>query len=194
MVSIPGLRTVQLNSTKSRTAAIAYIPRLWRRSSDCARSFSKRATPLIGCTTSCAAKAPWSSWRVAAMADKPIREQSALELLETHAQALEQENARLTRELEIQKQAQNAITNGLCARNERLRAALAGSVEVIKTWHNMSRIGLRGDPMLEAVWNIYWRCAPEMKPIREALAGVETSQLHKCAHPVLIDSQEQPGV
>lgn len=57
---------------------------------------------------------------------------------------------------------------------ERLRAVLRGAVEVIKTWHNMSRIGLRGDPTLEAVWDIYWRCAPEMKPIREALAGVET--------------------
>jgi hypothetical protein len=46
-----------------------------------------------------------------------------------------------------------------------LRAALVHAVSVIQTWHNMDiperdRSGL---------WDIYWRNAPEMKPIREAL-------------------------
>lgn len=45
-----------------------------------------------------------------------------------------------------------------------LRGAVLKAVEVIQTWHNMG-----GN---ESVWDIYWRSAPEMKPIREALAKV----------------------
>jgi hypothetical protein len=42
--------------------------------------------------------------------------------------------------------------------------ALRKAVEVIRVWHNM------GGPAAEGVWPIYWRSAPEMKPIRKALA------------------------
>ena len=52
---------------------------------------------------------------------------------------------------------------------ERLRAALVASVEVIQVWHNMEI------PKKErsTLWDIYWRNAPEMKPIREALSALE---------------------
>lgn len=59
----------------------------------------------------------------------------------------------------------------LDARNEieRLRAALVKSVAVIQTWHN------QGIPVRECskLWDIYWRNAPEMKPIREALSALK---------------------
>jgi hypothetical protein len=42
-----------------------------------------------------------------------------------------------------------------------MEAALEQSVEVIKTWHNMDGS--------DHVWGIYYRNAPEMKAIREAL-------------------------
>ena len=42
---------------------------------------------------------------------------------------------------------------------ETLRDALQASVEVIKGWHNC-----------DDVWDIYYDNAPEMKPIRDALA------------------------
>jgi len=50
-----------------------------------------------------------------------------------------------------------------------LRAALVKSVEVIRTWHN------QGIPVRECskLWDIYWRNAPEMKQIREALAALQ---------------------
>ena len=50
---------------------------------------------------------------------------------------------------------------------ETLRAALTHSVSVIQTWHNMEL------PLKERsnLWDIYWRHAPEMKHIREALRG-----------------------
>lgn len=47
----------------------------------------------------------------------------------------------------------------------RMRAALVKAVEVIQQWHNG---GLRGKDASE-LWDIYWRNAPEMKQIREAL-------------------------
>jgi hypothetical protein len=56
----------------------------------------------------------------------------------------------------------NAVTG--C--EERLRAALVKAVEVIQTWHNMGMSGKQASEM----WDIYWRNAPEMKLIREALA------------------------
>jgi hypothetical protein len=51
-------------------------------------------------------------------------------------------------------------------RLEMLRAALIGAIEVIQTWHNMGLAGKHASEM----WDIYWRNAPEMKPIREALS------------------------
>lgn len=42
-----------------------------------------------------------------------------------------------------------------------LREVLEKAVEVIKQWHNMGGA--------EAVWQIYYDNAPEMKPIRDAL-------------------------
>jgi hypothetical protein len=54
---------------------------------------------------------------------------------------------------------------------ERLRAALENAVDVIETWHNMG--GASG------VWDIYYRNAPEMKPIREALTAAETDCKHQ---------------
>ena len=43
-----------------------------------------------------------------------------------------------------------------------LKEALAGSVDVIKGWHNM-------DGSDEATWKIYYENAPEMKRIQAAL-------------------------
>jgi hypothetical protein len=48
-----------------------------------------------------------------------------------------------------------------------LRAALLGAVQAIQTWHNMGMSGNQASSM----WDIYWRNAPEMQPIREALSG-----------------------
>jgi hypothetical protein len=52
---------------------------------------------------------------------------------------------------------------------ERLRAVLVKSVAAIRTWHN------QGIPVRECskLWDIYWRNAPEMKPIREALTALD---------------------
>lgn len=53
----------------------------------------------------------------------------------------------------------------MSANEEQLRAALVKAVECIQTWHNMGiPQGERSD-----LWDIYWRNAPEMKLIREAL-------------------------
>jgi hypothetical protein len=51
---------------------------------------------------------------------------------------------------------------------ELLRSALVKSVATIQTWHN------QGIPVRECskLWDIYWRNAPEMKPIREALTAL----------------------
>lgn len=48
---------------------------------------------------------------------------------------------------------------------ERLRNALLKAVEAVQVWHNM------GVPAKDRsnLWDLYWRNAPEMKPIREAL-------------------------
>lgn len=43
-----------------------------------------------------------------------------------------------------------------------LEDALRQAVEVIKTWHNMDG---------SDVWDIYYRNAPEMRSIRDALAA-----------------------
>lgn len=52
---------------------------------------------------------------------------------------------------------------------ERLRSALVKSVAVIQTWHN------QGIPVRECskLWDIYWRNAPEMGLIREALTALD---------------------
>ncbi len=52
---------------------------------------------------------------------------------------------------------------------EQLRAALVHSVSVIQTWHNMEIPGKERSKL----WDIYWRNAPEMRQIREALANAE---------------------
>lgn len=86
--------------------------------------------------------------------------------------AISAEIERLTRERDEERAAfvpAYEENDRLRQERDRLRAALTGAVEVIKTWHNMG-----GN---ESVWPIYWRRAPEMRPIREALAGAadETS-------------------
>jgi hypothetical protein len=50
---------------------------------------------------------------------------------------------------------------------EQLRAAIVHSVSVIQTWHNMEV----PEKQRSGLWDIYWRNAPEMKQIREALRG-----------------------
>lgn len=50
----------------------------------------------------------------------------------------------------------------LRAQAKELRAALDKAVEIIKQWHNMGGA--------QDVWQIYYYSAPEMQPIREALA------------------------
>ena len=59
-------------------------------------------------------------------------------------------------------------TDAVAADARRLRAALLKAVEVIQTWHNMD-----AGKDASALWDIYWRNAPEMKPIREALAPLK---------------------
>ena len=51
-----------------------------------------------------------------------------------------------------------------------LRAALTKAVELIKTWHNMQAewSGMRKE-IVQHTWDIYWRSAPEMKVVREAV-------------------------
>jgi hypothetical protein len=50
---------------------------------------------------------------------------------------------------------------------EQLRTALVQAVSVIQTWHNMEV----PEKQRSALWDIYWRNAPELKQIREALRG-----------------------
>ena len=54
---------------------------------------------------------------------------------------------------------------------ERLRAALVKAVEVIQTWHNMGV----PEKQRSELWDIYWRNAPELKQIREALTDEDVS-------------------
>lgn len=48
---------------------------------------------------------------------------------------------------------------------ERLRQALVHSVSLIQEWHN---IGM-SPKVASDTWDIYWRNAPELKPIRAAM-------------------------
>ena len=57
-----------------------------------------------------------------------------------------------------------------------LVGALIAAVAVIQTWHGMGE-GRRMAFM--QAWRIYWRNAPEMAPIREALAGVDLDEPEK---------------
>ena len=60
--------------------------------------------------------------------------------------------------------AQHALT----AKDEHaaaMRKAVLQAIEVIQGWHNMGMSG----KVASDTWDIYWRNAPEMKPIREAL-------------------------
>lgn len=59
----------------------------------------------------------------------------------------------------------DSVTHVPCQNCDKLRAALLKAVECVQTWRNM------GVPSKEAstLWDIYWRNAPEMKQIREAL-------------------------
>jgi hypothetical protein len=52
---------------------------------------------------------------------------------------------------------------------EQLRAALVKAVEVIQTWHNMGV----PEKQRSELWDIYWRNAPELKQIREALTALK---------------------
>jgi hypothetical protein len=52
---------------------------------------------------------------------------------------------------------------------EQWRGTLIAAVKIIKDWHNI-RLGLCHQ---QEAWSIYWRNAPEMAPIREALPGVD---------------------
>jgi hypothetical protein len=45
------------------------------------------------------------------------------------------------------------------------RAALLQAVDAIREWHNMGV----PEKQRSKLWDLYWRNAPEMKPIREAL-------------------------
>ena len=51
---------------------------------------------------------------------------------------------------------------------EKLRETLVGAVDVIRTWHNMG-LPEKGPGSASSMWDIYWRNAPEIRPIREAL-------------------------
>lgn len=53
-----------------------------------------------------------------------------------------------------------------------LRDALVHAVSVIQTWHNMDI----PEKERSGLWDIYWRNAPEMKPIRAALTKLPDSQ------------------
>jgi hypothetical protein len=55
---------------------------------------------------------------------------------------------------------------------EQLRAALVHAVGVIQTWHNMGMSGKQASDL----WDIYWRSAPEMKLIRDALSDTTEIQ------------------
>ena len=59
-----------------------------------------------------------------------------------------------------------------------LRAALVHAVEVIQTWHNMNIPRKEQSDM----WDIYWRKAPEMQPIRSALTNESSARnpLKRC--------------
>lgn len=46
------------------------------------------------------------------------------------------------------------------SREAALREALRKAVEIIKVWHNC-----------DEVWDVYYCASPEMKPVRQALAG-----------------------
>lgn len=82
-----------------------------------------------------------------------------------HAAATEIE--RLRKDASSWQTAAETITDVKNERIEKLEDALAKAVEVIRVWHNMG-----GN---ESVWDIYWRNAPEMKPIREAVSALEKS-------------------
>ena len=49
------------------------------------------------------------------------------------------------------------------------KALLKEAVALIKAWHNFDPHGLLKEEEKEAMWNIYYNHAPEMKRIREFL-------------------------
>lgn len=53
----------------------------------------------------------------------------------------------------------------MAKRAPQMRAALVHAVDCIRTWHNIG-LGKSASEM----WDIYWRCSPEMKVIRDALS------------------------
>lgn len=55
--------------------------------------------------------------------------------------------------------------------NKQISDALSKSVEVIKEWHNMGASRFKSREVIEEIWHIYYKNAPEMKLIREALKG-----------------------
>jgi hypothetical protein len=57
----------------------------------------------------------------------------------------------------------------MTAERDRLREALVHSVTVIQGWHNMGV----PEKQRSELWDIYWRNAPELKPIRAALEGTK---------------------
>lgn len=62
-----------------------------------------------------------------------------------------------------------------------LLTALIAGVKVIHTWHN-ARAYSRSEPdekSMREAWRIYWRNAPEMAAIREALPGVDLDEVEK---------------
>jgi len=50
---------------------------------------------------------------------------------------------------------------------------LSEAVDLIKAWHNFHTCGILKKEAREAMWNIYYNHAPEMKRIREALEKEE---------------------
>jgi hypothetical protein len=53
------------------------------------------------------------------------------------------------------------------------KALLKEAVDLIKEWHNFHPCGVLKEEEKEAMWNIYYNHAPEMKKIREAMEFVE---------------------
>jgi hypothetical protein len=62
-----------------------------------------------------------------------------------------------------------SVRNLLPPRVQKLAEAIDAALEIIKTWHAISGIGLTPEAQ-ETAWNLYFRNSPEMQPIREALA------------------------
>lgn len=66
------------------------------------------------------------------------------------------------------------LRNSLPPRVEKLAEGLRAAVDLLQGWHNLDPLNRLNEDLKEEAWRIYFDHSPEMKPIREALALLDS--------------------